>query len=147
MKLGEMLPGASRSDAVRRVARFVCVGLLVSAIDVGVTWVLLALGVRYLAVSAGFAAGLLAGYLLHAVVTFSVPLRPGRQVPKFIVLVCVNYLETLGVVYMAVNLLEFPVIVGKLISLPAVALTSYLFSAGWIFVSRVENRDRRNLEL
>jgi putative flippase GtrA len=140
MNLGGITMISSQSDTVRRVIRFACVGLLVSVIDVGVTWGLLALGVRYLAVSAGFIAGLLASYLLHARVTFSSPLRPAWQIPRFIVLVCVNYLETIGIVYMAVNLLGFPVIVGKIVSLPMIALTSYLFSANWIFAARIEGR-------
>jgi putative flippase GtrA len=121
---------------LKQMTRFVCVGLLVSAIDVGVTWALFALGARYLAVSAGFAAGLLASYLLHARVTFSTPLEPVRQVPKFIVLVCVNYLETIGIVYMVVNWAGFSIMAGKIVSLPMVALTSYMFSAKWIFKSR-----------
>jgi putative flippase GtrA len=121
---------------IKQMIRFVRVGLLVSAIDVGVTWALSALGARYLAVSAGFAAGLLASYLLHALVTFSTPLEPVRQVPKFIVLVCVNYLETIGIVYMVVNWSGFSLMTGKIISLPMVALTSYVFSAEWVFKSR-----------
>ncbi|MDR0440436.1 MAG: GtrA family protein [Candidatus Accumulibacter sp.] len=126
---------ALRWATIKRMTRFICVGLLVSAIDVGVTWALSALGARYLAVSAGFAAGLLASYLLHALVTFSTPLEPVQQIPKFIVLVCVNYLETIGIVYMMINWAGFSVMTGKIVSLPMVALTSYVFSAKWVFKS------------
>jgi hypothetical protein len=40
---------------------------------------------------------------------------------------------------MAVNWMGFSVILGKIITLPMVALTSYLFSAAWIFVPAKEN--------
>ncbi|MDR2678651.1 MAG: GtrA family protein [Zoogloeaceae bacterium] len=116
-----------------RIIRFVCVGLFVSLLDVGLTWGMLAWASPYWAVSFGFVAGLLASYLLHAKMTFAVPLRPGRQIPRFVILVGINYLETIGIVCVAVDGFGASALWGKLASLPCVALTSYLFSAHWIF--------------
>lgn len=48
----------------------------------------------------------------------------------------VNYLETIDIVYMAINWAGFSVMLGKIVSLPMVALTLYIFSAEWVFKSR-----------
>lgn len=114
--------------------RFGCVGLIVAATDASVTWLMLAAGyAARLAVSCGFGVGLVASYFLHATITFSVPVAPARQGPRFIALVCVNYLEMLGVVYVVSSFAGFSVMTGKLVSLVTVALTSYLVSSVWVF--------------
>ena len=123
-----------RSD--HRPFRFIAVGLFVTAVDLGLTYLVVQLsGTRVLAVTIGFVAGLLASYVLHAVVSFSAPLAPTTQFPKFLMLVALNYVETIGVVMIATEWFGSSTIVGKLISLPIVATSSYLVSYFWIYAT------------
>jgi putative flippase GtrA len=121
---------------VSRPFRFLCVGLLVSVIDTGLTWLLIVLtGTRILAVTAGFIAGLIASYLLHATISFTVALAPKHQIPRFLGLVSINYLETIGIVLLATET-GFSAMTGKLASLPVVACSSYLLSRHWVYAAR-----------
>lgn len=117
-----------------RFVRFLAVGLLVTLIDLGLTYLIDRLtGQRALAVTIGFAVGLAAGYLLHARISFVAPLAPSRQVPRLLVTVGINYLLTLGIVEACARLISLPTLTGKLISLPAVAASSYLLSRHWVY--------------
>lgn len=122
--------------------RFLCVGLLVTAIDTGLTWLLIALtGTRILAVTAGFIAGLIASYLLHATISFSVRLAPQAQIPRFLALVAINYLETIAIVLLATEW-SFSTMEGKLTSLPVVACSSYLLSRHWVYAQKAPGTPR-----
>ncbi|MDD2663768.1 MAG: GtrA family protein [Dechloromonas sp.] len=116
------------------LVRFLAVGLLVTLIDLGLTYLIDRLtGQRALAVTTGFAAGLAAGYLLHARISFAAPLAPTRQIPRLLVTVGINYLLTLGIVEACARLFGWPTLSGKLISLPVVAASSYLLSRKWVY--------------
>lgn len=116
------------------LVRFLAVGLLVTLIDLGLTYLIDRLtGQRALAVTTGFAAGLAAGYLLHARISFAASLAPTRQIPRLLVTVGINYLLTLCIVEACARLLGWPTLSGKLISLPVVALSSYFLSRKWIY--------------
>lgn len=116
------------------LVRFLAVGLLVTLIDLGLTYLIDRLtGQRALAVTTGFAAGLAAGYLLHARISFAAPLAPTRQIPRLLVTVGINYLLTLGIVEACARLFGWPTLSGKLISLPMVAVLSYLLSRYWVY--------------
>lgn len=116
--------------------RFFSVGLLVSAIDVGVTWLAVMLtGTRVFSVTAGFVSGLVASYLLHATVSFSVSIAPWIQLPRFLALVAINYLETIVIVLLVTENTGLSTVAGKVASLPFVALTSYLLSKHWVYSS------------
>lgn len=120
--------------AESRLRRFVVVGLIVTVIDLGLTYlVMLLTGGRLLAVTLGFIAGLASGFLLHASISFSVSLDPIRQLPRYLALVGLNYLETILIVMAATGLFDLSTIAGKLISLPIVAATSYLISKHWVY--------------
>jgi putative flippase GtrA len=114
--------------------RFILVGSLVTVIDVGVTYFMVLLtGTRVMAVTIGFVAGLIASYLLHAKVTFSSTLDPFTQVPRFLLLVAINYLETIGIVLLLTGLFGISTMGGKIITLPFVAATSYFFSRHFVY--------------
>jgi putative flippase GtrA len=116
--------------------KFVIVGGVVTLIDLGLTYLfLLFTGIQVLAVSVGFFAGLLSSYLLHAKISFSVTLSPLGQLPRFVVLVLVNYLSTLIIVYIATDFLDLATMIGKVISLPVVALISYFVSKHWVYAT------------
>lgn len=114
--------------------RFILVGLIVTAIDLGATWLAVNLtGTRAIAVTLGFSCGLLASYLLHAKITFTANLAPITQIPRFLTLVSLNYLLTIGIVLFSTELLNLPTMMGKILSLPVVAVSSYLISKHWIY--------------
>ncbi len=122
--------------SVRQPLVFVVVGGGVTLIDLGLTYLLiLVTGTRVFSVSVGFLAGLLASYLLHAKISFSASLSPAKQLPRFAILVGLNYLITLGVVLVATDCLQLTIMIGKVISLPVVALVSYFVSKHWVYAA------------
>lgn len=127
-----------------RLVRFIAVGIIVTLIDLGLTYLIDRLtGQRALAVTIGFAAGLAGGYLLHARISFAAPLAPTRQIPRLLVTVGINYLLTLCIVEACAGLFGLPTLTGKLISLPAVAASSYLLSRHWVYARRPDKRPPR----
>jgi putative flippase GtrA len=111
---------------------FLVVGLLSAAVDVGVMTLLIYLKSPYqLATSVGFVTGLLFNYLTHSQVTFKSELTAGSMI-RYIAIVILNYILTLGFVAASVHLMENPLI-GKIASLPIVAILGYLFGRSWIF--------------
>lgn len=114
--------------------RFVLIGIAVSLIDIGLTYLFVQMtGTRFAAVTVGYIAGLLASYVLHARVSFSVSLAPRDQVPKFAALVALNYLQTIAIVLLLTDVFHFSTIAGKVASLPFVAIASYFISRHWVY--------------
>lgn len=110
------------------------VGLVVALIDVGLTYATDRLtGDRIIAVTIGFVGGLVSSYLLHATISFSVALAPTTQIPRLLITVIINYLLTLGIVIIANAAIGASTMEGKLLSLPIVAICSYLLSRYWIY--------------
>ena len=111
---------------------YLVVGLLSAAVDVGVMAFLIYLGAAYqLATSVGFVTGLLFNYLSHSHVTFRSELTAASMI-RYIIIVVLNYTLTLGFVAASVRLMENPLL-GKVASLPIVAVLGYLFGRSWIF--------------
>lgn len=112
-------------------------GVLSALVDIGVMQLLIAGGTAYpLATSAGFASGLLLNYAFHAKLTFR-SAATTFSFARYMCVVGVNYLLTMGCVSLAVTLLPFPVetgaLIGKLVSLPVVAINGFLLGKYWIF--------------
>ena len=116
----------------RQFLVYVTVGLLSAAVDVGLLYGLLVLGVDYrIATTAGYSAGLVFNYLAHLRVTF--PGQPGLgSAVRYASVVALNYLLTLGLVTISVALWQQP-LAGKLVALPVVALVGYTAGRAWIF--------------
>lgn len=111
---------------------FVAGGALSALVDIGLMQLLLHGGAAPLAAaSAGFLAGLLVNYLFHARVTFK-QLSGSRTLTRYLCVVAINYLLTLALVALAQALCGYP-LVGKLASLPLVAVNGYLLSKHWVF--------------
>ena len=83
------------------------------------------------AASAGFGAGLLVNYVFHSRVTFNTTASPANFT-RYLCVVGVNYLLTIGCVALAEANFDNPLL-GKLLSLPLVAVNGYLLSKYWIF--------------
>jgi putative flippase GtrA len=129
-----MAPIISIARTHNRPIRFLLVGIAVTMIDVGLTYLLTLLtGAKFLAVTAGFISGLLAGYLLHARISFSADLHPRSQIPKLLALATINYLLTIGCVFVATDMFGLTIMMGKFISLIVVAGSSYFISMHWIY--------------
>lgn len=113
-------------------AVFVAGGLLCALIDIGLMQLLLRANVSLVAAtSAGFLAGLLVNYVYHARVTFN-NMPSAGTLARFMCVVLVNYLITVGLVAAAVWLFDLPLL-GKLVSLPVVAVNGFFLSKHWIF--------------
>jgi putative flippase GtrA len=120
-----------------RFGRFIFVGVISAVVDLGVLWLLDRFGVPYaLAVTAGFVAGLGVNYWLHAGFTFEVESRSVEQLSRFLVVVLINYLLTIGIVALLHGVFDLGVMVAKLVSLPFVAVNGYILSRVWVFRSK-----------
>lgn len=116
----------------RDFAVYVAGGVLCACIDIGLMQVLVRSGFTAVAsASAGFVAGLLVNYAFHAKVTFD-GITSAATFARFMCVVVMNYLITIGLVSIAQHTVGVP-IVGKLLSLPVVAINGYLLGKHWIF--------------
>jgi putative flippase GtrA len=116
----------------RQFVVFVGVGLFCAMIDIGAMQLTMLVGRHYFfATSVGFILGLIANYALHAKVTFNAGGSPTVML-KFLTVVILNYLITLMFVFTSVQWMQ-NALVGKVMSLPLVAVIGFLLSRFWIF--------------
>jgi putative flippase GtrA len=116
----------------RQFLLYLAGGVASALIDVGLMQFLIYSGVDYVtATSAGFIAGLIFNYAYHATVTFTAP-PSGRSMGRYLAVVAMNYLFTLACVALSVHLVGLAV-VGKLLSLPLVAVNGFILGKHWIF--------------
>lgn len=116
----------------RQFMVYVGVGVVSALIDIGIMEGLIRLGLHYgVATSLGFAAGLVFNYLAHARVTFKAS-RSLSTAFRYGVLVMANYLITLALVIAFQRWLGSPLI-GKVVSLPIIAISGFLWSRYWVF--------------
>lgn len=116
----------------RQFLVFIAGGGLSALVDIGLMQLLIMNGTDALAAAtAGFAAGLCVNYAFHARVTFK-NVTTVRTLSRFLCVVALNYLLTLGLVALSVALLE-QALVGKVLSLPVVAINGFFLSKHWIF--------------
>ncbi len=117
---------------MRQFALFIGVGGFCALIDVGLMQGLILLGLHHvLAASAGFAAGLVANFILHTRVTFRARYAHAVLV-RFMSVVMANYLITIAFVAIFNDWLNMPVL-GKVVSLPVVAVNGFLLSKYWVY--------------
>ena len=116
----------------RQVVTFVGVGVACAVIDIGLMVLLIFAGLHHVtAATFGFVAGLILNFALHTKVTFSSQYSH-KILVKFIAVVTVNYLLTIMLVGISFEWLGSAV-VGKVISLPMVAVNGFLLSKYWIY--------------
>ena len=116
----------------RQFLLYLAGGVASALIDVGLMQFLIYSGVDYVAAtSVGFVAGLIFNYGYHATVTFTAP-PTGRSMGRYLAVVAMNYLFTLACVALSVHLVDMAV-VGKLLSLPLVAINGFILGKYWIF--------------
>ncbi len=116
----------------RQLVVFLAGGVLSAAVDIGVLQLLLHAGLHFAsATTAGFLSGLLVNYAWHSRVTFDAAATPS-SFARYLCVVVLNYLLTLGCVALAQALLGMP-LAGKIASLPLISVNSYLLGKYWIF--------------
>jgi putative flippase GtrA len=116
----------------RQVALFLAGGVATALLDVGLMQLLIAGGMHYTAATtAGFGAALLVNYSYHSRITFVTAATP-VNFARYLGVVGLNYLVTIGCVALAVAL-GAGTLAGKLVSLPLVAVNSFLLGKYWIF--------------
>lgn len=119
---------------MRQFAIYVVIGVVSAVVDIGLMQLLIFLGVHYLgAATFGFVLGLLVNFLLHSLITFKQAYSLGAFL-RFLVGVVVNYLLTVLVIQTFYYLGVVP-LVGKIISLPIVAVSGFIMSKYWIYRS------------
>lgn len=115
-----------------RVLTYLAGGVLSALTDITAMQLLILGGLNvYLATSLGFGAGLLVNYAFHASVTFKSGAGLGSFV-RYLCVVALNYLLTMGCVALSVSLLGNP-LPGKILSLPLIAAIGFLLSRAWIY--------------
>ncbi len=83
------------------------------------------------ATTIGFATGLAINFLLHSRLTFSTSYSHGA-LARYMLVVIANYTITLSAVALSQIFLDMPII-GKILSLPLVAINGYFLSKHWIY--------------
>jgi putative flippase GtrA len=111
---------------------YVAGGALSALVDIGLLQMLVMKGVGAIwATTLGFLAGLVVNYAFHAKVTFKNVTTPAT-LARFLFVTGLNYVLTLGCVALAVAAYNWPLL-GKVLSLPLVALNGFFLSKYWIF--------------
>jgi len=83
------------------------------------------------ATSTGFVAGFFVNYAFHSKVTFRNGMTSGTLI-RFICVVALNYMLTLALVALSLSIFQ-NALIGKLVSLPLVAVNGFFLSKYWIF--------------
>lgn len=116
----------------RQFLIFISGGVLSALIDIGVMQALIAANINFVAATtAGLLAGLSVNYLFHARLTFEARMSP-HSMMRYLCVVALNFGITLAIVALSVALAA-GALPGKLVSLPVVALNSFLLGKHWIF--------------
>jgi putative flippase GtrA len=116
----------------RQAATYVFVGLVSAMIDVVTMWIFFKIGAPLvIATSLGYSVGLVVNFVGHRQVTFSAPYTH-MTVVRFVALIIGNYLLTLVIVEGAERTYD-AALLGKVASLPIVALNGFLLGRFWIF--------------
>lgn len=117
----------------RQFVIFVVGGGASALVDVIVTWLMLTANTNdALAVTVGFISGVALNFIYHTRVTFSARFTAGSAV-RFLIVLLFNYLLTLTIVFLLKNTMGVETLIGKIISLPVIAVSGYIASRFWIF--------------
>ena len=119
-------------DSAKQFVVFSMVGIISAIIDVSLLIVLVQTGAHaYMALTVAFFFGLGINLWLHTHLTFQTRLNTKNTV-RFLAVVGMNYGLTLGFVFIFEHL-GLSYVLGKIISLPVVAIHGFLWSRLWVF--------------
>lgn len=110
---------------------YVAIGLTCAGIDIGLMRIFISQDINYLiAATFGFIAGLILNFSLHTWITFSARYSH-RALLRYIVVVFFNYVLTLLFISLFQKLFGMPIL-GKIFSLPLVAVNGFLLIKYWV---------------
>ena len=105
-----------------------------AAVDIGIMQSMMTFGFNYIiATSVGFFFGLIVNYLFHAIITFQ-SISGYSVILRFILVVGINYIITVAFVTLSLYTLD-SALIGKISSLPFVAVNGFMLSKYWVFKS------------
>ena len=116
----------------RQFLIFVFGGFLCAVIDIGMMQLMIFAGSNYIsAATGGFFTGLGANYIFHAQLTFRSAMNRSN-LWRFLIVVLINYLLTIMMVFFLFSIFQ-NALIGKIISLPFIAINGYYLSKRWVF--------------
>lgn len=85
-----------------------------------------------LSISLAFILGLVFNYFSHTYFTFQDKASIGNLI-KYLILVLFNYINTIILMYLLTEFLDIDIIVAKVITLPVIAVTTFIISKIWVY--------------
>ena len=114
---------------------YIAVGLICALIDIGLMKLLISFNTNYIiATTAGFVVGLTVNFFLHTHITFKAGYAHSALF-RYLIVVLANYCLTLLCVTALHQGLDMAIL-GKILSLPLVALNGFFLSKKWIYKHR-----------
>jgi len=111
---------------------FIAGGIVSAILDICILQIMIFMGyVNILSVTVGFFGGLIVNFGFHVKLTFK-SVTSFLILIRFLLVVLVNYLITVAFVMISFSFLE-NVLVGKIASLPIIAINGFLLSKYWVF--------------
>ena len=110
-----------------------CVGVGSAIVDISVLYLLNEVVniPSTLSISIAFISGLIFNYICHTYFTFGKSATKGNFI-KYLVVVIINYLLTLTLVNFQLAL-GFSIILAKIITLPIIAIITFILSNKWVY--------------
>ncbi len=131
---------ATFADHLFALTRFALVGGASALVDVLLVFVCLRIGAAYpTAVSIGYLISLLFNFLAHKFFTFQQRLWTKGEFVRYLCLAAFNYIFTITLVSIGVEVFKISPMIAKVGSLPIIAVEGYALGRIWVF--RPEKRD------
>lgn len=118
---------------MRKVILFLLIGASSSLIDVGSLYILNKVLIvdKVFSITIAFLLGLVFNYFCHTYITFSNSAN-SKNLIKYLIVVLLNYLTTLFLINL-MELVGIELIIAKIITLPVVALITFVLSNKWVY--------------
>ncbi|MBN6071050.1 GtrA family protein [Aggregatibacter actinomycetemcomitans] len=113
---------------------FLFVGSSSALVDIGCLYLFskILLWNNELSISLAFILGLVFNYFSHTYFTFQEKANVGNLV-RYLILVLLNYINTIVLMYFLTELLHIDIIVAKVITLPFIAVNTFVISKVWVY--------------
>jgi len=116
----------------KELSTFAAIGVFCAVLDTGLMQLLIWLGTNYfISTTLSFFFGFIVNFYLHTRITFRSTYTHSTLV-RFMLVVLINYIITLIIVHIFQIMMTMPLL-GKLISLPIVAINGFLLSKKWVY--------------
>ncbi|WP_233139564.1 GtrA family protein [Aggregatibacter actinomycetemcomitans] len=117
-----------------QLVKFFSVGGISALVDIGCLYLFskILLWNNELSISLAFILGLVFNYFSHTYFTFQEKANVGNLV-KYLILFLLNYINTIVLMYLVIELLHIDIIVAKVITLPIIAVTTFVISKVWVY--------------